>query len=83
MALKSEVARLLDRGGRAESSEIENDGNRAPPHPRKKFLLRMRFSLSMGGVLPTRLLDRPPAAIFCGSMAAVICASKRRRYTTR
>lgn len=57
VALKSEVARLLDQGGRAESSEIENDGNRAPTHAQKKSRFSAGFSLSMGSVLSARLLD--------------------------
>lgn len=56
MALKSEVARLLDQGG-AETSEIENDGNRAPTHAEKKSRFSAGFSLSMGSVLSARLLD--------------------------
>ncbi len=56
MALKSEVARLLDQGG-AETSEIENDGNRAPTHAQKKSRFSAGFSLSIGSVLSARLLD--------------------------
>ena len=82
-ALKSEVARLLDRGGGAESSEIENDGNRAPTHAKKKSRFSAWFSLSVGSVLPARVIDRTLATIFCGSMAAAICASKRRRGCSR
>ena len=70
-------------GGGPETSEIAGGGNRAPRHVQKKSRLIARFSLNMGGALSARLLDRPPAAIFCGSMAAVICASKKWRYTTR
>ena len=89
MDLKSEVARLLDQGGGgAESSEIENDGNRAPTHAEKKSRFSARFSLSMGTAMSARLLDlmlldRALATIFCGSMAAAICASKRRRGCSR
>ena len=44
------------RGG-AETSKIAGDGNRAPTHAQKKSRFIAWFSLSMGGVLPTRLLD--------------------------
>ena len=75
-------------GGGAESSEIENDGNRAPTHAEKKSRFSARFSLSMGTAMSARLLDlmlldRALATIFCGSMAAAICASKRRRGCSR
>ena len=54
---KSEVARLLDKGGGPETSEIAGDGNRAPTHAEKKSRFSARFSLSMGSVLSARLLD--------------------------
>jgi hypothetical protein len=62
--------------------------NRAPTHAEKKSRFSARFSLSMGSVLSARLLDlmlldRTLATIFCGSMAAAICASKRRRGCSR
>ena len=70
MDLKSEVARLLDQGGGgAESSEIENDGNRAPTHAEKKSRFSARFSLSMGTAMSARLLDLMLAG-HCGSSLA-------------
>ena len=55
--LSSPRWRGCSTGGGAESSEIENDGNRAPTHAEKKSRFSAGFSLSMGSVLSARLLD--------------------------
>ena len=77
MALKSEVARLLDlmlAGHRGSS--LARRRTRA-----MRTLLRQTFQAALDVVY--FVLDRAMAAIFCCLMATVICASKKGRYTTR